>query len=84
MSNNTTPEELWCVHILGPDDLYAAPSKAEAERAVAHMKQYWEKRHPEDAALNMVRFEVEPWPYSPASHANGVATFYNEIGISTP
>ena len=26
-------EELWCLHILGPDDVHAAPSKEHAERA---------------------------------------------------
>jgi len=84
--SDSLPEDdkLWCVHILGPDDLYAAPSKAEAERAVGHMKSFWEKRHADEAALGMVRFEVAPWPYSPESHAKGVSTFYNEIGMSAP
>jgi len=77
-------DQLWCVHILGPDDVYPAPSEAEANRAVAFMKDFWEKRHPEDAALGMVGFEVIPWIYSPESHAEGVRTFYSEIGLQPP
>lgn len=76
--------ELWCVHIIGPDDIYAAPSEAEAERAAAWMTQFWKERHPEDAALGMVGFEAMPWPHSPESHADSVGAFYAEIGLSPP
>lgn len=78
----SSPSDLWCVHILGPDDVYPAPSQAEAERAVAHMKHFWESRHPEEAAMGMVGFEAIPWPHSPESHAQDVGKFYTEIGLS--
>jgi Lar family restriction alleviation protein len=62
--------ELWCMHIQGPDDVHAAPSKAHAERA---------------AELFNARFVgvmdvlckavVEPWPHSPESHAADVEKF---------
>lgn len=80
----TSDEQLWCVHILGPDDVYPAPSKAEAERAVAHMQGFWQERHPADAALGMIGFEAMPWPYSPGSHAKSVGEFYTEIGMPPP
>lgn len=80
-SVEASPPELWAVHIIGPDDLYAAPSEAEANRAVSHMKHFWETRHPEEAAMGMVGFEAIPWPHSPESHAEGVGKFYAEIGM---
>lgn len=76
--------DLWCVHILGPDDVYPAPSKEEAERAIEFMDGWWKKHHPADAALGAVGFEAIPWMYSPESYAKDVGKFYTEIGMSPP
>lgn len=85
MSDVRTPEQqLWCVHILGPDDLYAAPSEAEARRAVAYMESHWNKIEPDAEVNRMVRFEAIPWPHAPESHAKDVGRFYSEIGLSPP
>ena len=77
-------DSLWCVHIIGPDDVYAAPNEAEAKRAAAWMTKFWAELNPEDAALRVVGFEAIPWPHSPESHAESVGDFYIEIGISPP
>ena len=41
--------ELWCVHIPGPDDIYAHPDRAAADKHAAEfnaaMQGYWQ-RHP--------------------------------------
>lgn len=75
---------LWCVHIIGPDDVYPAPSEAEAERAVAFMTQYWETKEVDPELRAMVGFEAIPWPYSTEVHAKSVGQFYKEIGFSPP
>lgn len=71
--------DLWCVHVLGPDDVHAAPSKVEAERAAAHLSAYWKSSRPDD---DLVSFEVIPWPHSAESHAESVRFFYVETGLS--
>jgi hypothetical protein len=75
---------LWCVHVIGPDDVHAAPSEAEARRAVAHMEKFWKERYPEEAGWGFVSFEAIPWPHSPESHARDVRDFYKEMGLTPP
>ena len=76
----TQGEKLWCVHIVGPDDVYAAPSEVEARRAVGYMEAHWKKIEPDSEVNRMVRFEAIPWPHSAESHAKDVGRFYAEIG----
>lgn len=59
-------KELWSVHFLGTDDLFAAPSKGEAEERVEAYNA-WIDRTP------MVRYtglkaELLAWPYTEAEH----------------
>ena len=66
--------ELWCIYLPGPDELYAARSKADAERMMtehnALMREFivdhprTENNLPE-AALMAV---VIPWPHSAEDH----------------
>jgi len=65
--------ELWCLHILGPDDVYAAPSKAAAVSCAARFN----ARFGPIAAQNDVMCEavVVPWPYSPESHAESLPSW---------
>lgn len=66
-------EELWCLHILGPDDVHAAPSKEHAERAA---ERFNEIHGPVAASAGvMCRAVAAPWPHSPESHAEDVGLF---------
>lgn len=76
--------ELWCVNVVGPDDIYAAPSEEEAKRAVAYMTEFWKSRYPEEYSWGMIGFQAIPWPASAESHARDVGKFYQEIGLSPP
>lgn len=57
--------ELWCLHIEGPDDVMAAPSKEEADSVAEASNRYFTE-HFADSGL---RAKVVPWPHSARSHA---------------
>lgn len=64
---------LWCLHVLGMDDVHPAPSKAHAEKAAA-----WHNEQFKDQAARLgisIEAKVVPWPHSAESHAAGVAEF---------
>lgn len=61
--------ELWCLHVLGPDDLHAAPSKEEAERVAREMTATYRGTA---AAEEGLKFQAAAWPWSAASHAEDV------------
>ena len=64
---------LWCLHVLGMDDVHPAPSKAHAEKAAA-----WHNEQFKDQAARLgisIEAKVVPWPHSAESHAAGVADF---------
>lgn len=66
-------EPLWCLHVLGMDDVHPAPSKAHAEKAAA-----WHNEQFKDQAERLgisIEAKVVPWPHSAESHADGVAEF---------
>ncbi|HDS1830707.1 MULTISPECIES: hypothetical protein [Stenotrophomonas] len=66
-------EPLWCLHVLGMDDVHPAPSKAHAEKAAA-----WHNEQFKDQAERLgisIEAKVVPWPHSAESHAAGVAEF---------
>lgn len=66
-------EGLWCLHILGPDDIHAAPSKEHAERAAERFNEIY---GPVAASAGvMCRAVAAPWPHSPESHAEDVGLF---------
>lgn len=69
-------KELWCVHIIGPDDLYAAPSKEEAEERVAAQNE-WINSDPKMRDYG-IKAELLPWPYTPESHADSL-THWREL-----
>jgi hypothetical protein len=59
---------LWCVHVLGPDDLYAAPSYEAAEKHVEELTAalFTERTAKLDVLCLPI---VAMWPYSPETHA---------------
>lgn len=66
-------EPLWCLHVLGMDDVHPAPSKAHAEKAAA-----WHNEQFKDQAARLgisIEAKVVPWPHSAESHAADVAEF---------
>lgn len=73
--------ELWCVHVLGPDDVIAAPSEVEARRAVTHLEKFSRKLAPRAAAEGLVGFQAAPWPHSAQAHAKDVVRFYTVTGL---
>jgi hypothetical protein len=77
-ASQTAPMDLWCVHIPGPDDLYAHPSRdaceAHATAFNERMRRYWAdnprtENDPTEAALTAV---VIPWPWSAEAHARAI------------
>ena len=63
--------ELWCVHIIGPDDVIAYPDKAAAETEAAALNAMFAveaAKHHGDANWPACRAEVILWPYSAGAH----------------
>jgi hypothetical protein len=60
--------DLWAVYVAGPDDVIAAPSKAEAEAEAQRLNDWFPtlQRGPLSPTLHAT---VVPWPYSPEGHA---------------
>lgn len=72
-----TPEErmeananrvLWCVHVIGPDDVYAAPSHAAAVEQAGKLNQaLWSRPNvPDDVTCFAF---ADTWPWSAEQHA---------------
>lgn len=82
-------ETLWAIHIPGPDDYHAAPSKDAAQHmADKHneaMAMFF-KSHPitSDLPAECVMAGLKPWPGSAADHAKEIAAFdYAAWGLGT-
>lgn len=63
---------LWCVHVIGPDDLYAEPSHA---AAVAHSDELnralWSRPNaPDDVTCYAY---ADTWPWSAEQHAEDLS-----------
>ena len=88
-----TTEKLWCIHIPGPDDLYAAPSHAVAERmAECHnktMQEFFDK-NPEKLpqwglTVDECKAQVIEWTHGADEHAEDLADFdANEWSLDEP
>lgn len=67
---------LWCVHILGPDDVIAFPDRQSAEREAATINEAMADhaaRRPSDDNWPLLKAVVEAWPYSSEEHAADIA-----------
>lgn len=62
---------LWCVHVLGPDDVYAAPSH---EAAAIYAREMNKTMHaPQNMPTDVLCFAyAAPWPHSAEAHAEAV------------
>lgn len=72
-------DTLWCIHIPGPDDVYAEPSH-DAAIASARIHNDWlgrtlglEPRTEHHVPLECLMAFVTPWPWSAESHTAAVA-----------
>lgn len=81
--NGAPPHDLWCIHIPGPDEVHAAPSKEAAEHMAANhnaaMAMYYAS-----GALNLEHAAmVIKWPHDQQSHADELREFdYASWGIT--
>lgn len=80
-------QTLWMLHIQGPDDVVAAPSKAQAEKVAAAFNAYWgewlgkkraesvaEGKNPDHwPSINAV---VVEWDSTAKAHAKSVAQYW--------
>lgn len=70
---------LWCCHVRGPDDVYAAPDykTALAWADILNVMNWHHKDYPKPAGFKnpesydecLVKAVPAPWPHSPESHA---------------
>lgn len=62
---------LWCVHVLGPDDVLAAPSH---EAAVVAARELNKRNHSRGTTVDdvMCFAYAAPWPHSKDAHAKAV------------
>lgn len=77
-AENTTTTPLWAVHIEGPDDMRAAPSKDAAEQRAKDINDEYERwRQSLIASPNPPRWHavVVPWPHDAPGHAEDVASW---------
>lgn len=67
--------ELWAVHVLGPDTIFAMPDRATAEQRAAEWNDMFKTMLSRDASPNDPKLEavVEPYPYAAATHAEALA-----------
>lgn len=93
-----TDSKLWMLHIEGPDDIVAAPSKADADRVAAAFNTYWGAYLAKQRAMSVAQGEdpdnwptinavVVEWDGTPAEHAESVAKYWSDYagyGVSTP
>lgn len=76
---------LWCVHILGPDDVIAYPDRQSAEREAAVINDAMAKlivSRPADDNWPMLKAIAAIWPHSPESHAQDLARNIREMECS--
>lgn len=71
-------ETLYAIHMQGPDDVIAAPSKAAAEAVVKNFNQFWEDhKHERQHDVRVVAVVIE-WPYGEIEHARDVLASFGE------
>lgn len=82
-----TESTLWMVHIQGPDDIVAAPSKEEADKVAAAFNAYWsaylDKQRAQSVAEGRnpdhwptVTAAVVEWDSTPKQHASNLKRYW--------
>jgi hypothetical protein len=66
-------ENLWCLHVLGPDSVIPMPDKATAEREAAKVNEFaevWKNRPDADPVTDpQMGGEAMVWPWEAERHA---------------
>ncbi|AVG17063.1 hypothetical protein CFN79_15035 [Chromobacterium vaccinii] len=95
---DTNVAQKWAIHIPGPDDLYAAPSHAEAVFVAEHhnkttlpaIQKIMDSKQPEERRMyppiECIAAEVVPWPWDDAEHEESLSEdwpdFLEEHGLT--
>lgn len=69
-------DQLWCMHVIGPDDVYAAPDQQTAQAWADDLNASIARRMSEmepDEDTPSVRAVAAEWPWSPEVHAANLA-----------
>lgn len=80
-------EKLWMLHIQGPDDIVAAPSKTQAESVAAAFNAYWGDYLAKQRAASVAEGKnpdhwptitavVAEWDGTPKEHAKNLAQYW--------
>lgn len=71
-------EQLWCVHIEGPNDFIATASHDVAQQEALSINAYMDKleRGQRTALVRAVAIE---WPFTPASHARSLEGDWHDL-----
>ncbi|MBD9376155.1 hypothetical protein [Pseudoxanthomonas sp. PXM04] len=77
VEGNASSHDLWCLHLQGPDDVHAAPSKAEAERVATQVNERFSSHEVSPNAVAAL------WPHSPESHAESLTNWSAEWGAGS-
>ena len=71
MRHVNAAESLWCLHVVGPDDIFAMPSRDEAVRQAIALRAAIAE------AVTVTGVHCEPqaieWPFSAQAHAEDLA-----------
>lgn len=82
-----TDTTLWMLHIQGPDDIVAAPSKVQAEAVAAAFNAYWGDYLAKQRAASVAEGKppdhwptitavVAEWDGTPTAHAKNLAQYW--------
>jgi hypothetical protein len=77
-SRDRKDAELFGIHMIGPDDIIAAPSKDAAERVVKNFNYYWDYHKGERVHDVHVVAEVVKWEFSAIEHAKDVINNFGD------
>lgn len=78
LSYEEPKEVLYAIHMQGPDDVIAAPSKAAAEAVVKNFNQYWEDHKAGRGHDVHIVAAVVEWTHGPVEHAKDVLASFGE------
>ncbi|MGE8367018.1 hypothetical protein [Cupriavidus sp.] len=70
---------LWAIHVEGPDDIIAVPSRDAAEREAVLLNQQFASV-PKSKHAPVARAVVIEWPYTAAGHAQSLGRDWDKKG----
>ncbi|WOD16245.1 hypothetical protein [Paraburkholderia kirstenboschensis] len=71
-------EQLWCVHIEGPDDFIAMASQEAAQREASAINAYVERSGQAQSAAR-ARAVAMDWPFAPEGHARALESDWEDL-----